>query len=389
MLLIVLKLDYQIPSIINETKTPLITSENSLKINVKCWDEKYSLKQINVYVNGTPILGEAGFQIKGEVKSYRKTLEIPLLDEKNKIQISCLNTNGAESMYETFEVFKISTSDKSDLYIVIIGVSDYKDDRFALKYPIKDAQDMIAKLTESKDLYANVHTKMLLNEDVTKEKFLTLNDFFKDAKHNDIAIIFVAGHGVLDANFDYYFGTYDMDFNAPADKGLAYDQIHSLLNHIKSYRKLLIMDTCHSGELDKEEIEEGPEPEVDDGDIEFRGVGVAVREKEGFGFENSLELMQDIFSDTRKGSGAIVISSAGGAEYAMESDKWKNGLFTYAFLSGLENAQADLNKDGVVQVSEIRKYVNDKVKKISGGKQIPSSREENISQDYAIFANEL
>ena len=95
-----------------------------------------------------------------------------------------------------------------------------------------------------------------------------------------------------------------MDFNAPADKGLAYDQIHSLLNHIKSYRKLLIMDTCHSGELDKEEIEEGPEPEVDDGDIEFRGVGVAVREKEGFGFENSLELMQDIFSDAPKGTRA-------------------------------------------------------------------------------------
>ena len=149
------------------------------------------------------------------------------------------------------------------------------------------------------------------------------------------------------------------------------------------------MDTCHSGELDKEEIEEGPAPEVDDSDIEFRGTGVAIREKEGFGFKNSLELMQDIFSDTRKGSGAIVISSAGGAEYAMESDQWQNGLFTYAFLSGLNALEADVNKDGNIQVSEIRKYVNDKVKKISGGKQIPSSREDNISQDYAIFVKRI
>ena len=112
-----------------------------------------------------------------------------------------------------------------------------------------------------------------------------------------------------------------------------------------------------------------------------------MRKKEGFGFENSLELMEDIFSDTRKGSGATVISSAGGAEYAMESDEWRNGLFTYVFLSGLTNNKADLNQDGVIQVSEIRAYVNQRVKELSLGKQIPSSREENISQDYIIFGS--
>ena len=204
-----------------------------------------------------------------------------------------------------------------------------------------------------------------------------------------MAIIFIAGHGVLDANFDYFFGTYDMDFNNPTEKGLAYDKIHALLNKIKALKKLLIMDTCHSGELDKDEIEfnTGPEPELDESDIEFRGAGAGVRQKEGFGFENSLELVQDIFSDTRKGSGATVISSAGGAEYAMESDTWNNGLFTYVFLSGLTNNVADLNKDGVIQVSEIRTYVNLRVKELSDGKQIPSAREENISQDYVIFGS--
>jgi WD40 repeat protein len=390
-----INLDYQVPSILKETEVPLLTKEEYIKINVKCWDDIYDLKQINVYVNGTPIYGESGILISDKIKSIRKTIDIPLLNGKNVIQISCLNANGAESFYETFEIIKEDDLKKSDLYIATIGVSDYKDTRFTLKYPTKDAKDMIDKLSASTELYNEIHTKMLLNEEVTIEGVQGLLSFFENCKHNDVAILFIAGHGVLNANFDYFYGTYDMDFNNPGERGLAYDEIHLILNKIKAYRKLLIMDTCHSGELDKEEIEEGPEPEVDESDIEFRGAGVSVREKDGFGFENSLELVEDLFSDTRKGSGAIVISSAGGAEYAMESDKWQNGLFTYAFLNGFEITKnsiqvdvfkADYDGNGTVEVSEIRAYVNKSVKEISGGKQIPSSREENISQDYAIFA---
>ncbi len=392
-----INLDYHIPNLLIESKTPLVTEKNTLKISVKAWDDLYDIKQINVYVNGTPIYGEKGFVIKDKVKSYRKSFEIPLLDGVNKIHVSCVNSNNAESIYENFEVVKENTDDKPNLFIVSIGVSNYKDSRFKLTYPTKDAKDMVNNLTQAKSLYNQVHIKTLLDEEVTLDNFNQLSDFFKDCKYDDIAIIFMAGHGVLDENFDYYFGTYDMDFNNPKNGGLPYDVVHNLLNRIKAYRKLLIMDTCHSGELDKEEIEVGPEPDVDEGDIEFRGAGIAVREKEGFGFENSLDLVSDIFSDTRKGSGAIVISSAGGAEYAMESNDWKNGLFTYAFLKGFvkdskniyhqNKYNADYNNNGLVEVSEIRKYVYILVKELSGQKQKPSSREDNIEQDYAIFAN--
>jgi hypothetical protein len=108
-----------------------------------------------------------------------------------------------------------------------------------------------------------------------------------------------------------------------------------------------------------------------------------VRKKDGIGFENTLKISEDLFSDLRKGSGATVISSAGGAEYAMESDEWQNGLFTYVFLKGLAVNSAD-NK---VYLSEIRTYVNREVAVLSKGKQIPTAREENISRDYIIFGN--
>jgi len=383
-----LKIDYQMPHLLNETQLDIATSEKSVKIWVKAWDDIYDIEQINVYVNDVPLFGELGFRNTGtKVKSMRKEFEIPLISGVNKIQLSCVNSNGAESLYETIEIIREGDLAKHDLYIAAIGVSDYKDVRFKLTYPTKDATDFVTKLKESSSLYNEVHTKLLLNEDATVLNFKELGTFFETCSYEDIAIIFIAGHGVLNVDFDYFFGTYDMDFDHPETLGLSYDQIHELLNVIKSYKKLLIMDTCHSGELDKEEIETGPEPEIEIGGIGFRAAGIGVREKEGFGFENSLQLMQDLFSNTQKGSGATVISSAGGAEYAMESDAWKNGLFTYAFLSGLSGMAADLNKDGVIRISEIRAYVNASVMDLSNGKQIPSSREENISQDYIIFGN--
>jgi hypothetical protein len=363
----------------------LVTTQENLKLKVKVTDSKYEIGQVNIFVNDVPIFGESGYRPDSKTNSFTKEFEIPLVNNINKIQLSCTNSNGAESLLQTIEVIRQGDEEKHDLYIVAIGVSDYQDENFRLKYPTKDATDMVSKLKEPSSLYKNVYSKTLLNADATTQNFNELSQFFANCTHEDLAIIFIAGHGVLNADFNYFFGTYDMDFNAPEDKGLAYDEIHSLLNSIKSYRKLLIMDTCHSGELDKEEIEQGASEESTEDDVEFRSAGVGVRKKEGFGFENSLELTQDLFSDTRKGSGATVISSAGGAEYAMESDSWNNGLFTYAFLSGLNNSAADENHDGLIQVSEIRRFVNGKVAKISGGKQIPSSREENISQDYIIF----
>ncbi len=380
-----LKMDYQIPNILNESEAPLVTSESVLKLWVKVWDDQYDIQQINVFVNDVPVYGELGYRPPQKVKSLRKELEIPLITGVNKIQISCINSNGAESIYETVELVRETDNVKHNLYIASIGVSNYKDNRFNLTYPTKDAKDMIAKLTESASLYNQVYTKLLLDDQVTKAGFEQLIPFFANCTHEDMAIIFIAGHGVLNIDFDYFFATYNMDFDKPELGGIPYDVIHALLDKIKSYRKLLIMDTCHSGELDKEEIERGPEPEMEVGGVEFRSAGVGVREKEGFGFENSLELVEDIFSDTQKGSGATVISSAGGAEYAMESDQWKNGLFTFAFLSGLTDMAADANKDGSITVTEIREYVNTKVKDLSKGKQIPSSREENISLDYIIF----
>jgi len=116
-----------------------------------------------------------------------------------------------------------------------------------------------------------------------------------------------------------------------------------------------------------------------------RGSIVVKSKSKQLGLENSFELMQMLFSDLRRGTGATVISSASGLEYAYEGEAWQNGVFTYAMLEGLKSGACDLNGDGSVQVSELKTYVFDKVSELTNGKQNPTSRKENLEYDFKVW----
>jgi hypothetical protein len=95
--------------------------------------------------------------------------------------------------------------------------------------------------------------------------------------------------------------------------------------------------------------------------------------------------MSELFTDLRRGTGVTVISSSGGAEYAMESDEWKNGLFYYCLLHCLKDKAADTNKDGQIMISVLQNYLRKEVTSLSNGAQQPTSRIENLSMDFRIW----
>lgn len=364
---------------------PLNTNIDKIKISVHFSDSAVLLDRYQIYLNGVPTLGLRGKEFtESKLKYLNFTLEIPLVNGKNKISISCFNKQGLESLQESFEVNASYTNSKPDLYIIGIGVSEYLQKDFNLKYPAKDVEDFSKLLNESVDKYAKVHTKILRNSEATIQNVKDLNAFLQNAGINDRLIVFIAGHGVLDEKLDYYFALYDIDFSKPSEKGLPFEMLEELLAACKANQKLLFMDTCHSGELDKDETEKKKETEKLSNDVAFRAVGNGVSLKNGVGTTNTLRLMEELFGNMKKGSGASVISSAGGAEYAMESDAWHNGLFTYALLNGIRNKSADANSDGKILLSELKKYTGDEVERLSNGAQKPSSRNENLDQDFTL-----
>ena len=196
-----------------------------------------------------------------------------------------------------------------------------------------------------------------------------------------MVIVSIAGHGVLDENLDYYLATYEMDFKNPSLKGIPYELFEELLDNSKSRKKVMFLDACHSGEIDKGEVIKVEYIEGEQGDIKFRNAGIGLDNKNPI---NSLELAKSLFADMRLNNGTTVVSSAGGAEYAIEGSNWKNGAFTYALINGLFSKKADLNGNRIIMLSELQEYLLFEVNKITQGRQTPTSRVENLNNDFRI-----
>lgn len=119
--------------------------------------------------------------------------------------------------------------------------------------------------------------------------------------------------------------------------------------------------------------------------IPVGGKAVPLVNQPKVGMQNSFQLMQELFSDLSRGNGAVVISAAGGMEYAYESERWNNGVFTYSILRGLVEGLADGDDDEIITVSELKEYVLGEVEALTNGLQKPTSRQENLEFDFRVW----
>jgi len=376
-----------IPNIIIENSEELkpTTKESKVILKIKASDTDYPLRSIIISVNGVPEGGVKGIDISDKkTKEHSLSYELQLSKGMNQIKVWSMNEKGAESYKKNIQIVCDKPPEKPTLYLVVVGVSGYKNPTLNLNYAAKDVRDFIQTMNLQRDNYKEIIVDSLLNENATKEKIMTVKKRMSQTSSDDRVILFFAGHGLLDVNLDYYLATYDVDAANPATKGLSYDLFVDLVDAIPARNKLILMDACHSGEVDKDELEViGSETKVE-ADITFRAIpgGTAVKT---IGLNNSFEIMKQLFSDLRKSNGTTVISSAGGAEYAMEGDQWKNGVFTYCLQKALKDKRADVNKDGKISLSELQVYLEEQVMLLTNGKQRPSSRVENISNDWQIW----
>src|SRR5690606_10154231 len=113
---------------------------------------------------------------------------------------------------ESFTVENLKKAQESSLYLVSIGISNYRQSQYNLNFARKDAEDMVRYFSRPFGPFTKVETKILTDSSVTRENISELKTFLSQAKPNDAVIFFMAGHGVLDDDLEYYLASYDMDF---------------------------------------------------------------------------------------------------------------------------------------------------------------------------------
>jgi WD40 repeat protein len=399
--------DFHLPELqILTSDIPVSVNQTALTLRVRATDSKYSLDRLNVFVNDIPVYGTAGLPLQNkQTKVHEQEIQVPLVRGRNKIQVSVLNQQGTESLRETVYTTSTGAVASPDLYVVGIGVSDYKDKAYNLRYAAKDAMDLLNtyKAVEQRPgIKGKVHLLDLTNQKATKPEIRKAKDWLKQSKINDLVVVFAAGHGMTDEKSDYYFGTHDIDPKHPAANGLPYEDFENLLDGIPALQKVLLLDTCFSGEIDKDQavvVAQAETAGTRAGTVKMRafkaarGVTVVADSSDGPASASNgprlsndmLKFQQDWFADLRRGTGAAVISSSSGNEYSLEGEQWKNGVFTYALLNGLKNRGADTNKDQTITVSELQGYVIDQVRKLTQGGQNPTVRRENLEYDFIVY----
>lgn len=385
--------------IVNSDSLIVTPEKNQVQLKILGTDSSYNLDRLLVWINGVPLYGANGLSLKGDrTDTIIKTINVRLSAGDNNIKVSCMNEKGVESYKESVDIFYDARIPvKPDLFIIAMSVSDYKDNHFNLQYAVKDGNDiagMFDSLATSKGKYNSISVDTLFNARATRKNFFSLKNKLLTSNVDDEVIVFVSGHGLLNRDLDFYFATYDIDFRHPERNGISFDDLESILDGIPARKKLLMMDACHSGEVDKEEMGDMiASNTVSSPDITFRG---SLREygfkdadpktvRRDISLNNSFELMQELFAGLDQGTGTTVISAAAGKGYALESPQWNNGVFTYSIINGLKNKAADRNRDGIITISELKDYSIRQVVLLTGGRQKPTARRESMNYDWKIW----
>jgi len=379
----------------NMSDIQLLTEKEFTQIEISAFDTIHYIDRYNIYVNGVALFGSKGKNVrKSNVNSINVSEKVKLSKGLNKIEVSCLNSAGVESLRNSVEVFyNPENSEKNNIYVISMAVAEYQDPQYNLNYTVNDGREIVSVLKDMSPEY-NIIVDTLFGTNCTRTNFISLKEKLQNTCVDDIVIVHFSGHGLLDDDGNFYYATYDVNFSDPSQNGLEYDLIEGILDGIPARNKLVLLDACHSGELDYSvSLEDKPKTDLDEIDSNSQSVlaakGVIMYDTPGKGtddqLENSYDIMTEYFADVRKGTGSVVISAATGTGFALEIGDLQHGIFTYVLLKGLREKDADYSGDGMISVSELREYIFTNVEKISEGYQKPTARKDNLVNDFIIY----
>jgi WD40 repeat protein len=348
-----------------------------LTLGISATDSLHPLERFNVWVNEVPVFGSRGVDISiKHTQVFDTTLSIGLSTGKNIIETAVSNVTGLQSFKSPLQVHYTPLAKKDKMYFVGIGIDRFRDSTYNLRWSVKDIRDLAKALKKMHGEHIIIDT--LYNEDVTVENVKRLRNTLTQAGADDKVIVAYSGHGLLSKGYDYYLSTYAVDFDNPQQHGLSYDVLEGLLDGLASRRKLMLIDACHSGEVDKEELARYERIQATL-DSTKKGVSLNLRKKrESMGTINSFELMQELFANVGRGTGATIISAAGGTQFALERGDLENGVFTYTILELMK-------KNKPTFLSQLKQHVNERVVELTRGAQVPTTRTENVVVDWEVW----
>ena len=367
------------------TLPELFTNEETLSVPVKLRATAHDICRLQVLRDGVtipqPQIGESDSAGEREV-----TVQVPLSPGQNWIEVTPVDAAGVAGETTRFRIIR-KGGYAANLFVVALGVADYDDDSLDLQYAAKDARDMAKAWADCSGM--QTRTLVLTDKDVSDASVLEkIKGFLSASNPSDKVVFYVAGHGMLDSNMDYYYAPATFDVNRVKETGISADALMDCLDSSAAQMKLLLMDTCHAGELGEagEEKMALAMEQLPPGVRAIQHRGMKVR-KTAMSYATRKRYIEEMFSIGSTRRGINMLTASAGAEYALETSEMQNGVYTASVIEALrEPAWRDSDSDGILRIDELFPAVQEAVEKRTGGMQKPSvSMLENRGYNEIVY----
>jgi hypothetical protein len=315
---------------------------------------------VRVRIDGRPLTarGDVVYQPDrgSAARDFHREIEIPVPQRDCTVEILA-EADGAVSEPARLHLRWAAPEPERtrELYVLAVGVSEYQNPAYRLRYAARDARD-VAEAVErlGRRTYDGVHRRVLADGGALRDSLLDGLDWLREsATADDVVVIFLAGHGINDG--EYFFLPHDADSERRYRTQVPDSLLRSSLRSLPG-RVVLFLDTCRAGSLG------GTEDEL----------------------RRRLDVTSVVNALTRSHTGLVVFSAAAGQQLSQESPAWKNGAFTEALLAGLDGA-ADLNGNGELTPSELDGFLSTRVPELTDGAQVPVMAKPGGVPDFVLL----
>jgi hypothetical protein len=159
-----------------------------------------------------------------------------------------------------------------------------------------------------------------------------LEHFFARRSLDDVLLLHLSCHGLKDDDGRLYFAAANTERLYPASTAIRSDFLNDLMEHCRARSIVLMLDCCYSGAV--------------------------VRGSKG---DEGVHLKEKL-----SGHGRAILTATNATEYAWEGSDLVGGgegsVFTSAIVEGLRTGDADRDGDGLVSISDLYGYVEEKVR---------------------------
>lgn len=315
-------------------------SNSQVTVAVDVTDQGGGVDEVLLYLNGKLVeTTQRGFKpiVQNNSRSTI-TFNITLTGGKNLIKATAFNNSRTEAIADEITVTSQGAKAPANLYLLVIGVNEYKNPKYELNYAVADATSFKTEMEKgSINIFGRVETILMQDATVTRssvlEKFTELK---AKVRQEDVFIFFYSGHGVMieDKSSQFYIIPYDVtqlyNTNAEMQKvAIQASELQTFSKDLKAQKQLFVFDACQSGGM--------LESIASRGAAEERAIAQLARS-----------------------TGTYWIASCGSQQFAAEFKTLGHGLFTYTVLKGLQGG-ADGNNDKKITAEELSVYVKNKL----------------------------